>query len=123
MAEDHEVEIPKRVTRSFIALCAVFAILLSIMGCQQRQVRDLSDRSARLAEISAKLSQENADRISDIQSARAASCRRTYEGIREVFKPFFPPKPNARQKADQDKFNRTVDRLKANCNKQTRTEG
>lgn len=65
--------------------------------------------------------QANNNRISDIQHARKASCERTYEGIREVFKPFFPKHPKGKQLRDEQKFNRTINGLKAHCTIQTRT--
>jgi hypothetical protein len=62
----------------------------------------------------------NSQRVGDIQKSRVASCQQTYEGIREVFRPFFPPRPRSKeQQANLDKFNRIVDRRKANCTKQT----
>lgn len=65
----------------------------------------------------------NSHRVSDIQKSRLTSCERTYEGIREVFKPFFPPPKTAtpKQLADQSKFNRTIIHLKARCATQIRT--
>jgi hypothetical protein len=71
------------------------------------------------------LIRENKQRIADIQEQRLASCRQTYEGVRQVFLPFFPP-PKGRTAAQQknlDKFNRTVDRLKGRCETQVRIGG
>lgn len=67
----------------------------------------------------------NRSRLSEIQDARLASCKQTYEGIREVFLPFFPPpeKRSARQNADFAKLNRTIHDLKAHCGKQTQIQG
>lgn len=65
----------------------------------------------------------NRNRIEEIQNARRVSCERTYEGVREVFIPFFRPikeRTKAEQK-DIDLFNKTVDGLKKRCDKQTRT--
>lgn len=64
------------------------------------------------------------DRISEIQQARVASCKQTYEGIGKVFLPFFPP-PKQRtkeQRANLAKLNRTIRDLQAQCGKQTRTQ-
>lgn len=61
----------------------------------------------------------------DIQNGRVASCKQTYEGVRQVFQPFFPEKGEPvtkKQKDDIKIFNDTVDRLKANCGKQTKVE-
>lgn len=61
----------------------------------------------------------------EIQRERVASCERTYEGVREVFRPFFRPTKVRTRKERHDirKFNRTVQRLKAHCDKQITTKG
>jgi hypothetical protein len=64
----------------------------------------------------------NNQRIADIQSARLSSCERTYEGIREVFRPLFPAHPTPRQRTDLETFNTTIDRLRDGCAKQTRVK-
>ena len=66
----------------------------------------------------------NNSRIDDIQSSRVESCERTYEGVREIFRPFFrpPEKRTRKQRRDVAKFNRTVDRLKARCDVQTKED-
>jgi len=61
---------------------------------------------------------ENRMRVDEIQQAREESCQRTYEGIREVFKPLFPPKPNPTQKESLKTFNDTIDDLKSQCDTQ-----
>jgi hypothetical protein len=52
-----------------------------------------------------------------IQHSRVSSCEKTYESIRDVFKPFFrpPDKQTAKEKADKIKFNRTINAKKASC--------
>lgn len=71
---------------------------------------------------------QNGRRVDDIQQARLASCERTYEGIREVFRPFFPvdpvtgePLPEAtdEQIENLNTFNATIKEKKAQCGKQT----
>lgn len=66
----------------------------------------------------------NKEVITQIQESRVISCRHTYEGIRQVFLPFFPPKGQRTRAQVQnlDKLNRTVNRLKARCDEQTATE-
>lgn len=54
----------------------------------------------------------NGDRIDDIQRARVESCRRTYEGVRQIFQPFLAKSPD--RKGVQI-FNSRVDDLKAQC--------
>lgn len=64
---------------------------------------------------------ENGYRVNDIQKGRVASCQKTYESIRDVFKPFFAP-PNNRTQEQTDqirKFNNTIDARKAGCAIQT----
>jgi hypothetical protein len=65
----------------------------------------------------------NSHRISDIQQSRLVSCQRTYEGIREVFSPFFLPanKETPKQAENRHKFNTTINRLKEGCSHQTKT--
>lgn len=57
------------------------------------------------------------EQTNDIQKSRLHSCQASYEGIREVFKPFFRPPDvqTAKEKADQLKFNSIIDRRKAKC--------
>jgi hypothetical protein len=64
----------------------------------------------------------NTHRISDVQASRIESCERTYEGIRTVFKPFFPdPKTaDSTQLRNLIRFNNILDRLKRQCDTQTR---
>src|SRR4051794_21980688 len=63
--------------------------------------------------------------INDVNHDRVVSCRHTYEGVREIFRPFFRPVAVRTKKEKQDirKFNRTVDHLKARCGKQTGVKG
>lgn len=62
----------------------------------------------------------NGDRIRDIQRNRVESCRLTYEGVRQVFRPFFRPVRvrTPKERHDIRKFNRRVDDLKADCDLQ-----
>lgn len=62
------------------------------------------------------LSKENRNRIEDIQNSRLESCKTTYEGIREVFKPFFPAEPRSvKEQRQLDKFNTKITELKLKC--------
>lgn len=54
-----------------------------------------------------------------VQAGRLSSCRRTYEGVRQVFQPFLTPPPaKGKPKRDYETFNRRVDALKAQCSRQ-----
>ena len=67
--------------------------------------------------LSHEVNKKNSDRIADIQQGRLESCQRTYEGIRQAFRPFLPP-PRARSRIVRlrlHKFNTNIDRLKAQC--------
>jgi hypothetical protein len=59
--------------------------------------------------------------INNVNHDRVVSCQRTYEGVREIFKPFFqPPKQRThKQSRDIGKFNHRVDELKGRCDIQT----
>jgi hypothetical protein len=70
------------------------------------------------------LSRENQHRIEDIQRSRLESCRQTYAGIREVFRPFFPTEPlTKQQQKDLDKFNNQITKLQLQCVKQVKPKG
>ena len=64
----------------------------------------------------------NRDRVQDIQQARVDSCRRTYEGVREIFLPFLHPDEDPKVNRNIRQFNERVDRLKARCGQQTGVE-
>ena len=83
-------------------------------------VHDVNDNSDQLTALVA----ENQARITDIQTTRIESCERTYEGIREVFSPFFPKPPLTQQQLNNlERFNKTIADLRAGCVNQTGQEG
>lgn len=59
----------------------------------------------------------NKNRIADIQQSRVAGCQGTYDSIRIVFEPFFPPPKlrTARQRRDLAKLNTIIAQQKAKC--------
>lgn len=74
------------------------------------------------------LASDNRDRIRDVQAARlefqteakkalVLNCLRQYESFRSVFRPFFRTKTQrtAKEQRNIDRFNNTVDNLKAGC--------
>src|SRR4051812_49774044 len=63
--------------------------------------------------------------IDDVNHDRVVSCQHTYEGVREIFRPFFrlAAERTAKEKRDIRKFNHTVDHLKARCGTQTGVKG
>lgn len=63
--------------------------------------------------------------INDVNHDRVVSCERTYEGVREIFKPFFTPldTQTPKQRRDIAKFNRRIETLKSRCGIQTGTKG
>jgi hypothetical protein len=69
--------------------CFLFAVLVGF----GKVVADLQDNSHRIGVLVV----ENSNRIKEIQKSRLESCKRTYNGIREVFLPFFPPPPKNSQ--------------------------
>lgn len=64
---------------------------------------------------------QTSQRVAEIQHSRIVSCRQTYEGVRQVFLPFFPPRKDRTkdQRYLVRKLNTTVDRLKDRCRQQT----
>ena len=73
-----------------------------------------------LTHVSHEVSVKNHDRIADIQRGRLESCQRTYEGVRQAFKPFFKrSRTTAEGRRDLRTFNRNIDHLKAQCDDKT----
>jgi len=99
---------------AFIVLTIVFfAILLGFSWV----IHDVKHNSGSIKTLVS----ENSTRIGDIQRSRIESCQKTYEGIREVFKPFFPNPPRTQKQIDNlEKFNTTINTLKKACDKQTK---
>lgn len=62
----------------------------------------------------------NSNRVNEIQASRLESCEKNYEAFRKVFKPFFRPaaQQTPKERSDQAKLNRTVDKLKKQCKQQ-----
>ena len=60
--------------------------------------------------------------IVQIQESRVESCQANYEGIRKVFKPFFPDPRTAdsKQLTNLVRFNRIIDHQKKQCVEQTK---
>lgn len=111
--------ISKAIKVAFIIVTALFFIVLIAFSWVVNDIRVLSDRQTSLLDQNTQLVAENAKRIDEIQNSRLESCKRTYEGIREVFRPFNPPKPRTtQQQSDLDKFNGTIDGLMAGCSVQ-----
>lgn len=93
---------------AFVLMSVIFFLVLIGFA---RVVNDVSE-----------LTKENEARIADIQSSRTESCKQTYRGIREVFRPFFPKEPRTqKQKKDLSKFNTTITKLQQGCTKQTKS--
>ena len=61
----------------------------------------------------------NRNRIADVQESRLESCRASYEGVRQLLRPFFPHHPDAAERAALNRFNRRVEFFKAACPSQT----
>jgi len=89
---------------------AVIALLLSVVA------------NTYLYSSTRDLAAENQNRIAEIQQSRVDSCRRTYEGVREIFRPFLQPGQTPQQAASWEKFNQSIDTLKAKCKAQTKPE-
>lgn len=107
-----------------LAWIVLFTVAMAYSVHQNRtlaeQSRTLAQQSRTLADQNHALIVANQRRDAERQASRVASCRQTYEGIRQVFQPFFPPAPRtASQQHDIDKFNQTIDTRKARCGQQT----
>lgn len=89
------------------------------------KANDAASEAHRTSKATKHLAVQNANRIADnqkrineIQAARVASCRATYEGVRKVFKPFITDPKNPQV----IKFNNRIDELKKACPTQTRVK-
>lgn len=85
-----------------------------------RSSRDAAQDAKKVAQNVQVLSQQNQERISDIQKSRISSCRANYRSFHTVFDPFFPPpdKRTTKQEEDFDKFNRIITAKIMQCKKQ-----
>lgn len=107
-----------RITATFVIMVVIVVAVLSGFGWVVSDVRDLTESNKNLAIANKNLLRENSNRINEIQTNRLAACIGTYEGIKQVFQPFFPPPPRSKiQQAQLDKFNKIVNRLKKGCKK------
>lgn len=68
------------------------------------------------------LGEANKERIADIQASRIKSCEQNYASIRQIFKPFFPPKAQQtpKQRNDLKKFNNLISQRIKQCTLQTK---
>lgn len=111
----------KKITRSFVAITTLFFLILMVFSFDIHDSRNNSKRDGRLLKSTIALSKANSARIKEIQASRVYSCKRTYRGIREVFKPFIPSKPKTVRQAETiEKFNANIDRLIKGCITQTK---
>lgn len=114
----------KHIKRSFAVLTVLFCLTLAGFAWLLVDVQNLSQKTASLSKSTAHLSVENSKRIDEIQNSRISSCKKTYRGVRDVFRPFFPKKPRTvSQKKLVTKFDGVVKRLVRGCEKQTRPIG
>lgn len=114
----------QKVEIAFIIMVALFFIILGGFAWVVIDVQHISNKNKTLVTKSDDLSRENQKRIADIQRSRIESCRENYEGIRRVFKPFFPPEPRNHLQVEMlDKFNGTINDLKTKCEKQVVVKG
>ena len=116
--------ISRPIKAAFVIITLIFFLTLAGFAWI---VQDVSDNSSQLTLLVsenqkriADIQQVNHDRIQDIQEARIESCEKTYAGIKEVFRPFFPPPPRTpEQQRDLDTFNETIRVLQSGCKQQT----
>ena len=100
---------------AFIALTALFVAVLIALVVFIIDVRSNSDQIENLGK-------ENSNRITDIQASRVASCKETYEAIRDVILETFVPEPPLppELQARIVKFNTTIDTYQQGCGAQSR---
>lgn len=117
---------PVKKIKSFIEVVRGFALaawLLLVVAVTIAfiQVGNVNDENRRLVTQTKTLAIENANRITEIQASRTASCKHTYRSMREVFQPFFRPAKlrTPKENSDLRKFNRIINQKVAACDKQT----
>jgi hypothetical protein len=111
----------KRIKLSFVLMTLLFFLIVGGFMWLLLDIRDISRKTASLSKATARLTLENTKRIDEIQKSRTFSCKQTYRGVRNVFRPFFPKHPSDKKQARTiQKFNRTIDALIAGCESQTK---
>ena len=106
-------------TITFLLVLISFSWILTDVQNSQESIEDLTKENHRLAQVNRLLIRENHLRISEIQDSRVESCKKTYTGISDVFRPFFPKEPlTDAQRERLEQFNTTIVGLKNGCNRQ-----
>lgn len=101
------------ISLAFLVLCISFVAAIAWGTHLSHEVNDKNHQ--RLADVQ-RLGHQNHQLILRIQQGRLESCRRTYEGIRQAFQPFFARSrlsPEGRR--DVRTFNRRINALQAQC--------
>lgn len=91
-----------------VALGLWMVVLSVVLALALKHTNDQADKAK-------ELSQDNRQLIISVNQSRLESCRRTYEGVRQVFKPVLPVNPTPKQQSDLNKFNNRIDYLKSQC--------
>ncbi len=111
---------------AFIALTCVFIVtligflfLLDRTHTLAETAKDLSIKTAVNQKINRRLIILNAKRDQKDRVTYVSICRKNIEGVRLIFKPFFPSPPaTLQQRKTINKFNDRVNTLKNRCKKQ-----
>lgn len=110
----------KPIVIAFVVVTLIFLATLIGFAWVVTDVKQNSGNIKKLAASNRTLGKENSKRIKEIQASRIDSCKKTYEGIREVFSPFFPNPPKTQKQIDDlETFNTTINDLKKGCDAQT----
>lgn len=111
----------KKIRIAFFLITGLFFLVLAGFAWIITDIRENQSDIKKLAVTNNILAKENKHRITEIQDSRTESCKTTYDGIGNVFRPFFPPVPRTEKQQEQlDKFNNKIKELKAGCTKQTK---
>lgn len=104
---------------AFLLLTCVFVLALLGFLWLARETHDLAEENVRLGKANRALILDNQrqDKADIANSIRL--CRQNLEGVRQIFKPFFPPPPVTPEVQERlTKFNNRVDGLKRGCARQ-----
>ena len=103
---------------AFILLTIVFVLSLFAFIFLLNRTQDLAQSTAQLGKINNSLITANTIRDRQDKENSIRRCRRNLEGVRLIFKPFFPKPPLTNEQTYRiNLFNSRVNELKRGCSK------
>jgi hypothetical protein len=104
---------------AFLLLTLVFVLSLIGFLWLLKSTHDLAEDTAKLGRVNRVLIFRSAEREKKDKENSITSCKRNIEGIRLVFRPFFPSPPlTLEERKIIRKFNSRINFLKNHCSKE-----